>query len=82
MTKVTIDENTAAALATLKGQEFELCDEEGNVVGWYAPARSKPTLQELLESCPTSEEELQRRVREEGDSGRTWTEIRRDLEAR
>ena len=81
MTQVTIDATTAALLTSVQG-EVELCDAAGKVLGWYSPAPPKPTLQELIDSCPTSEEELQRRVREESGSGRTWAEIRRDLVAR
>jgi hypothetical protein len=79
MTKVTIDASTAALLTSVDG-EVELLDSSGNLLGWYAPAPAKPTLQELIDSCPLSEEELQRRSQERG-LGRTWAEIRRDLEA-
>jgi hypothetical protein len=81
MTRVTIDAATAALLTSVDG-DVELLDSSGNLLGWYSPAPPKPTLQELIDSCPTSEEELQRRIREESGSGRTWAEIRRDLEAR
>ncbi len=81
MTKVTIDATTAALLATVHG-EVQICDSSGNILGWYAPvvpSSSQPTRQELIDSCPTSEEELQRRIREEKDSGRSWADIRREL---
>ena len=81
MTRVTIDAATAALLTSVDG-EVELLDSSGNLLGWYAPAPAKPTLQELIDSCPISEEELQRRSQEERGLGRTWAEIRRDLEAR
>jgi len=83
MTRITIDAQTVALLESVGG-EVEVCDAAGNVLGWYAPAKSsekKPTLQELMDSCPTSEEELQRRLRKEKGQGRTWQEIRKDLEA-
>jgi len=84
MTKVTIDATTAALLTTVHG-EVQLCDSSGNILGWYAPvvqSTSKPSHQELIDSCPTSEEELQRRIREEKESGRSWADIRRDLGAK
>ncbi len=81
MTRATVDAATAAKLTALKGKEIKLFDEAGNVVGWYAPARPNPTLQELIDSCPTSDEEIERRLKEEGNSGRTWPEIRKDLES-
>ena len=74
MTSVTIDAATAALLTSVDG-EVELLDSSGNLLGWYAPAPPKPTLQELIDSCPTSEEELQRRIREESGSGRTWVAV-------
>ena len=81
MTRVTIDATTAAKLTAIADQEIVLCDEAGNVVGWYAPARPRPTMRQVIDSCPTSEQELQRRLEEEKDSGRCWAEIRKDLES-
>lgn len=81
MTRVTIDATTAALLTSVHG-EVELLDDSGNLLGWYAPAPPKPSLQELIDSCPISEEELRRRIEKERGLGRTWAEIRRDLEAK
>jgi len=80
VTRVTIDTEMAVVLASLAGKEIELCDEAGNLVGWYAPARPKPTLQELIDSCPTSEEELDRRSRNL-DTGRPLADILGELES-
>lgn len=83
MTRITLDPQTVALLETVSG-EVEVCDAAGNVLGWYAPAKSgdkKPTIQEVIDSCPISEEELERRVRDESGKGRTWQEIKKDLEA-
>jgi hypothetical protein len=86
MTRVTLDATTIAKLVSIPSAdpsaEVELCDESGNVVGWYAPARSDVSMQEVVQACPISEEEIQRRLREEGRLGRTWAEIRRDLESK
>jgi hypothetical protein len=79
MTKLTVDETTAALFTNIQG-EVVICDATGHVLGWYAPA-SHPTLQELIDSCPTSEKELLRRLQEERHTARTWPEIKRDLEA-
>lgn len=79
MTRATVDAATAAKLTSLKGKEIKLFDEAGNVVGWYAPARPNPTLQELIDSCPTSEEELDRLSKEGG--GRPLKDILHDLES-
>ncbi len=80
MTRVTIDATTAAKLTAIPDKEIVLCDEAGNVVGWYAPARPQSTMQEVIDSCPTSEQELKRRLEEEKDTGRSWVDIRKDLE--
>lgn len=81
MTRVTIDASTAAILASAE-HALQLCDANGKVLGWFEPSPPQPTLQEVLDKCPTSEEEIERRIREELGTGRTWAEIRRDLEAR
>ena len=81
MTKLTLDSTTAALFTSVDG-EVQVCDAAGNVLGWYAPKKPDPTLQELIDSCPTPLEELERRAREEAGTGRTWPEIKRDLESR
>lgn len=88
MTQIKVDAATVAQLSGIADREVELCDAEGNVIGWYAPARRQPTMQELIDSCPYSEEELQRSVEEHQQrvkngekTGRTWAEIRKDLKA-
>ena len=50
MTSVTIDAATAALLTSVDG-EVELLDSSGNLLGWYAPAPSKPTLQHYMFTC-------------------------------
>lgn len=79
MTKVTIDAPTAALLAKLDG-EVQLCDAEGNLLGWYAPAR-QPTMQEVIDSCPLSEEEAFQVLEEQRKNARSWADIKKDLEA-
>jgi hypothetical protein len=58
------------------GDRVEIIDEAGAVVGWYEPLRGIP--QELLDSCPYSDEELAEFARDPGP-GRTLAEILRDL---
>jgi len=56
-----------------------LRDDKGNVVGYFHPAKS-PTHRVYAEGeiPELSDEEIQRRLSEPG--GRTWPEIKRDLE--
>jgi hypothetical protein len=56
-----------------------LRDDKGNVVGYFHPAKS-PTHRVYAEGevPELSEEEIERRLSEPG--GRTWPEIKRDLE--
>jgi hypothetical protein len=56
-----------------------LRDERGNVVGYFHPAKSPKHRDYAEGQIPElSEEEIQRRLSEPG--GRTWPEIKRDLE--
>jgi hypothetical protein len=77
MTKLTVDETLPAQLT---GRKFpaELCDASGRVIGAFIPV-ALGWVYEGLEP-QVSEEELDRRGREEG--GRTLAEILADLEKR
>ncbi len=78
MTKLSLDQVTAATLARIDG-EVELCDESGRTLGYYVAKKPTPTYDELWASCPTPLEELKRRAREE--TGRPLDEILRELGA-
>ncbi len=75
MTKVTIDHTMRDKLRNLS-EPVELCDEEGRVLGYFTPVVDQ-SMYEGVDS-PISEEELQRRLNEDG--GRPLADILRDLE--
>lgn len=77
MTRVIVDPLTRAKLINVRNP-LELCDESGHLLGRFIPAMHAAE-QDLLESG-ISEEELDRREREEG--GRSLAEILADLERR
>jgi hypothetical protein len=75
MCRITLDAETLhKLLATL--QSVEVCDESGEVVGVFQP-RLDPAKYDLEPKI--SEEELRRRMNDPRP-GRTWAEIRKDLE--
>jgi len=77
MTRVTIDPITRAKLSNLDSY-LELCDETGNVIGYFTPLEDRALYKGV--DSPESDEELDRRSREE--SGRSLDDILRDLEKR
>jgi len=82
MTKVTLNADMVAKLSALD-QPVELRDEAGALLGWYQPQVQlgpQPTREELLASCPISEEELDRRSANR-ETGRPLVDVLRDLEA-
>jgi hypothetical protein len=55
-------------------EEVEVRDEDGRVLGKYVPKpRLSPEYEELMKTCPISDEELERRRKE--PEGRTLAEI-------
>jgi hypothetical protein len=78
MTTVTISRDLQSQLQHLVGRA-ELRGEDGRLVGFFNP---QPTYEELMASCPHTEEELQERARNFKDSGRTTEEILRELRAK
>jgi hypothetical protein len=59
-------------------EEVEVRDEDGRVLGKFVPRpRLSPEYEELMKTCPFSDEELERRSREPG--GRTLAEIWKSL---
>jgi hypothetical protein len=73
MGRVTLD----GALSTELGASslpIELCDVAGKSIGFFVPTKA---FYASLES-PSTKEELERRLQSGG--GRTWPEIRADLE--
>lgn len=82
MTSITIDAATAAKLASAS-EPVQLCDEAGNVLGWYDPKPIGRTtsIDEVVAKCPTPPEEIQRRVREEVDLARPLKDVWPEIEA-
>jgi hypothetical protein len=86
MKKVTLDEALRAKLNGLS-EELEICDADGQPVGYFVPsARYTAIMTErkwsydyALKRCPISDEELERRLREEKGKGRPLAEISKDL---
>ena len=77
MTRVIVDPLTCAKLINVQNP-LELCDDSGHLLGRFIPALD-PSRQGVLEPG-ISDEELDRREREEG--GRSLAEILADLERR
>ncbi len=73
---VVIDADLRSRLRNLT-VPLELRDENGNVVGHYTPAFRPADADELMKTCPYSEEELEQFCREPG--GRTLAEIWKSL---
>jgi len=57
MEKVIVNPDTRGKLRDLN-QWLELCDENGQVLGYFTPATGEPL------ECPLSEDELQQRLQE------------------
>jgi hypothetical protein len=73
MSKVTLDEAAIAKLTRLLSV-VEVADEEGTVVGRFVPVLEEGQVPLI------SEEELDRREREEGGKGRRLKDFLADLE--
>jgi hypothetical protein len=58
---------------------LEFRDESDQLLGMFSPSGEKPTFDQIMATCPYSEEELNRRAAEPVLSTRTTTEILRDL---
>jgi hypothetical protein len=75
MKRVTIDPAMRKQLdADADGKPIEMCDSAGELIGYFL---TKHEFYSLLEP-PMSDEEWERRLNAGG--GRTWPEIRADLE--
>jgi hypothetical protein len=78
MSSITIEPELIARLRKARGPCW-LCDADGNLVGYFHPGKFEPPqVYEEGDVPELSEEEVQRRLAEPG--GRTWEEIKRDLE--
>ena len=75
MGRVTLNPALSAELGA-STLPVELCDTAGRSLGFFVPSKA---FYATVKS-PNSEEELRRRVEEGG--GRTWPEIRADLESK
>jgi hypothetical protein len=72
MEQLVIDAELRARLRNLS-VPLELQDEEGHVLGYVNPSFRPTNADELMKTCPHTEEELERFRREPG--GRTLAEI-------
>ena len=78
MSNLILDSEVIAKLRAATGPCW-LRDSEGNLIGYYHPGKLKPPqVMEEGQIPELSDEEYERRVAEGG--GRTWKEIKRDLE--
>jgi hypothetical protein len=77
MTKLTLDQSSAAKLAEVPGP-VQLCDEDGRVLGWYQPGMLSEPPRALKDIAPLSNEELERRSKNR-EQGRPLKDIWRDL---
>jgi hypothetical protein len=77
MSRITLDPALLAHLINIK-EPVEICDPDGKVVGKFTPAPREGPLEWGRPQLP--EEELRRR--DSRKEGRTWAEIRADLEKR
>jgi hypothetical protein len=79
MTKVTIDPTTRAKLHNL-AESLEVCDEEGQVLGYYAPLKKQGQDADLYEGVeiPLTDEEVRQLLRQ--PPGRPLADILADLE--
>ena len=75
MTQITVDQELADRLRE-ESTEIEFRSPDGTVLGMFRSEKLQHLYAEA--KCPVSEEELERRRREEG--GRTLSEIIADLE--
>jgi hypothetical protein len=76
MQSVVADEVLRSRLGDLS-KEIEVRDESGRLLGRYLPERPAMTREELMATCPFTEEDLERARREPG--GKTLGEIWREL---
>jgi hypothetical protein len=79
MSKITLDSDLKAKLNG-GGAPVELCDEAGHTVGYFVSAEWYREMLVAWAKDQVSEEELERARKQTG--GRTWKEIRADLEKR
>jgi hypothetical protein len=78
MSNLTLDPELAAKLRAAT-QPCWLRDADGNLVGYFHPGKPSPPKTYSLGEIPElSETEIQKVLAEPG--GRTWEEIKRDLE--
>jgi hypothetical protein len=74
-----IDATTAAKLLDVR-ERIELRDEAGRIIGHFLPGPPRDENGQII--APFSDEEVLETLRKERGTGRTWAEIKRDLEAK
>jgi hypothetical protein len=78
MTQMIIDATTATKLLDVH-ERVELRDEAGRIIGYFLPGPPRDEKGQII--APFSDEEVLATLERERGTGRTWLEIKRDLEA-
>jgi hypothetical protein len=76
MTQVVFDRGTLAKLGDLQ-QPLEICDERGQIVGFFHPALPSDVLKRMASESPFSEAELQA-MWQEDRAGRPLRDVMRE----
>ena len=77
MTTITVTPDLLKMLKGLVGP-LEFRDQDGNLLGAFHPVGEKPTYEQIMATCPYTEEELDEAAKQTG--GRILSEILKDLE--
>lgn len=78
MTQFVLDAATAAKLMDVH-ERIELRDQAGRIVGHFLPGPPRDENGNLI--APFSDDEVLETLRQERGTGRSWSEIKQDLEA-
>jgi hypothetical protein len=79
MSRITLDETLRAKINDL-GEEIEICDDEGRIIGYYVPAECHRKMLYAWAKEQFTDEELQAARRETG--GRSLTEFWAELKGK
>jgi hypothetical protein len=77
MNQITVDATTGLQFRNAD-EPVQICDQDGRVLGYFTPLVDKSEYASI--ELPTSVEELLQRAKQGG--GRTWPQIKADLETR
>jgi hypothetical protein len=79
MTTITVTPELLKQLKGLAGP-LEFRDAEGHFLGAFQPSGEQPTYEQLMATCPYTEDELREIDRQPRDVGRPLSEILEDLQ--